>query len=235
MKKVIAFALLIAALIIPLSTFPTCIVIIKNGDHIYVAADMRATYDTKSPDLAHKIFISHSGKFYYTSAGVAGGGTDYIIDTTLGDIPNTKNINRLRKILCSYLDTALLNRNNIAQTSYDTMIKYSSIKQVAIFYAESNRLYIDTILFKFIYVNSTYKIVSSLGLDIDSAYLGLKELKGTPKDSDLRLRYDTYGYVINFVLAERNNGNQSVIDCPIEPFILDIDGRLHIMPKMLCH
>src|SRR5579863_7084365 len=69
MKKLIAFMLLSVAMLIPLSTFSTCIIIIKtrSGD-VYIVADRIEGYTNgQPPTLTCKIF--QHGSYYYAIAG----------------------------------------------------------------------------------------------------------------------------------------------------------------------
>src|SRR5579863_7848976 len=84
MKKLIAFMLLIIVILIPLRTFPTCIIILRNaaGD-VYIIADRMAVY-TKDGHSSLDCKLFQHGKYYYAVVGcVSTKRTNYIINGAL--------------------------------------------------------------------------------------------------------------------------------------------------------
>jgi hypothetical protein len=75
-------------------------------------------------------------------------------------------------------------------------------------------------------INGKFEVKDSIQFDVDSAYLGMKELKNTPADLTLRKTYDPLHYAIKFIQMERDNGNSNIISSQIDAFTLSNEGIL---------
>lgn len=99
MKKIIAFVLIIAATIIPLSTYPTCIVTLRDSmrEGIIVAADQLETFKDGHRQKFCK--IQHVNNYYYTLFGAAGEALWYLADSFLNNVgePTPEKIMQLDK------------------------------------------------------------------------------------------------------------------------------------------
>jgi hypothetical protein len=217
---------LIIALIIPLSTFPTCIVLFKDKNHIYVAADTKRLHINSPSETVTKVYHDSSNRYYFTSAGFTSRDEFNIINNTLFKKQSYKGkLNSIKTKLCSYFDTAIMNRAEIPQNVYDSFPKYG-IFHLAIFYAKRDTLHIDSIGFGLRKANGVYHVYGKIKYDLDSVYLGITDIKGTPEDLSMR-NEQPIEYAVDFICAERKHGtNYNFISDIITPFILDKSNKI---------